>query len=744
MPMFVDVAFPISSYKVFSYRVPGAFSKSIAVGSRVKAPLGKRTAQGIVVCIRKKTEFKGRIKEISGLVDDKPILNEALWRLITWVSEYYLVPLGKAATAVLPTRLSTEYSPHSNKTVMLVESPDMTLVGKRATAQKEVLRFLSQKKIPILISELNSVLKNPYQVCKKLHELGLVVLGEKSILPSTTGFLHEPIHKDIKFNEDQKDVINKLTSSINAENFSPYLLHGVTGSGKTEIYIEAARKVLKKGKSAIILLPEISLTPQIAGRFKAAFGDTVTLWHSKLGQSERAWIWKQICAGDFKVVVGARSAVFMPLKNIGLIVMDEEQESSFKQESPDPRYHSREVALMRGKIDKSVVLLSSATPSLDSYYNQVKGKIDLLHLPKRFGGAKYPLVHVVDMNEESEEAGNPRYIFSSLLQEKIQERLDNNEQVILLQNRRGHSPVVRCMDCGYLEVCPHCAVTLTYHKRGNTLQCHQCGFVQSPPPSQCQNCSGDRIHLSGIGTQRVEDLVENTFPSAVIKRLDIDSAKSARVISTTLTKFSKGEIDILLGTQMIAKGLDFENATLVGIINADAGLYLPDFRAGERVFQLIYQASGRAGRRQKQGEVVIQTYDKDNPVIHAASKLDLKKYYNVLLNERKSLNYPPFSWIAKVEFAGKIKQNVESVSQTVSTSLPDPFKGLEILGPSYCYRERIRDNWRMQIVFKSNKDKDVSGTRLHTFLRKGLKIDDLKQTQKGVRITIDINPVSLL
>jgi primosomal protein N' (replication factor Y) len=287
-------------------------------------------------------------------------------------------------------------------------------------------------------------------------------------------------------------------------------------------------------------------------------------------------------------------------------------------------------------------------------------------------------------------------------------------------------------------------VTLTYHKKGNTLQCHLCGFIQSPPPSQCQNCSGDRIQLSGIGTQRVEDLVENTFPSAVIERLDTDSAKSAKTISETLAKFSNGEIDILLGTQMIAKGLDFENATLVGIINADTGLYLPDFRAGERVFQLIYQASGRAGRRKKQGEVVIQTYDKENPVIRAASKLDLKKYYNVLLNERKSLNYPPFSWIAKVEFAGKIKQNVEDVSQAVSVSLPAPFKGLDILGPSYCYRERIRDYWRMQIVFKSNKDKDVSGTKLHTFLKKGLKIDDLKKTQKGVRITIDINPVSLL
>lgn len=744
MIMFVDVAFPISSFKVFSYSVPPALTKSIAIGSRVNAPLGKRSAKGIVVRVRRRINFKGQIKDISGLVDDTPILNEALWELISWVSDYYLVPIGKAATAVLPSRFSTGYSPRKVKLVSLSDSGDMSAVDKRAPAQLKVLEFLSERNSPILLSRLNGIVSNPHQVCQKLSDLGLVHISKMKTLPVATGFLDEPIHKEISFNKEQSKVITEISSSIDSNKFSPFLLHGVTGSGKTEIYIEAARRVIAKGKSVIILLPEIALTPQIAGRFKSAFGSSVTLWHSKLGISERAWIWKKICGGRFKVVIGARSAVFMPLKNIGLIVMDEEQESSFKQESPDPRYHAREVALMRGKIDKSVVLLSSATPSIDSYFNQVKGKLNKLQLSKRFGGAKYPLVHVVDMNQELEEAGNPRFIFSSLLQEKIQDRLNKNEQVILLQNRRGHSPVVRCLDCGSMEMCPHCEVTLTYHKKGNSIQCHLCGFCKSPPPSQCKNCASDLMQLSGIGTQRVEDLVKHTFPDALIQRMDIDSAKSAKTISSTLAKFGNGEIDILLGTQMIAKGLDFENATLVGIINADTGLYLPDFRAGERVFQLIYQASGRAGRREKQGEVVIQTYSKDNPVIQSASKLDLKKYYNVLLNERKSLNYPPFSWIAKVEFSGKQKQNVESVSLAVSTSLPKPYSGLDILGPAYCYRERIRDNWRMQLVFKSNKEKDLSGEKLHAFIKNGLKTDKLRKTQKGVRITVDINPVSLL
>lgn len=718
--------------------------KSIAIGARVSAPLGNRSANGIVVRIRKKISFKGQVKDISGLVDDTPVLNEALWKLISWVSDYYLVPIGKAATAVLPSRFSTGYSPRKVKLISLSESADVSIVDKRASAQVKVLEYLSKQNTPRQISELSAVVSNPHQVCKRLSDLGLVKISEKDSMPVTTGFLDEPIHKEISFNAEQTNVISEISSSIESDKFSPYLLHGVTGSGKTEIYIEVARRVIAKGKSVIILLPEIALTPQIAGRFKAAFGSTVTLWHSKLGLSERAWIWKEICGGSYNVVIGARSAIFMPLKKIGLIVMDEEQESSFKQESPDPRYHAREVALMRGKIDKSVVLLSSATPSIESYFNQAIGKLSKLHLPKRYGGAKYPLVHVVDMNEESEEAGNPRFIFSSLLQDKIQDRLDRNEQVILLQNRRGHSPVVRCLDCGSIEMCPHCEVTLTFHKKGNSIQCHLCGFSQSPPPSQCKNCASDLMQLSGIGTQRVEDLVKNTFPNAVMKRMDIDSAKSAKTITSTLAKFGTGEIDILLGTQMIAKGLDFENATLVGIINADTGLYLPDFRTGERVFQLIYQASGRAGRRDKQGEVVIQTYNKDNPVIQSAAKLDLKKYYNMLLNERKSLNYPPFSWIAKVEFSGKRKQNVEVVSNSVSEALPKPYRGLDILGPAYCYRERIRDYWRMQIVFKSNKDKDMSGEKLHTFIKDGLKTDELNTTQKGVRITIDINPVSLL
>lgn len=742
--MFADVAFPISSYKTFTYSVPKSLKDTVSVGSRVRAPLGSRSAQGIVVALKKQVQFKGRVKSISSLIDDKPVLDQNLWELIQWMNDYYMVPIGKAATAALPSRLSTRYNPAAVVTVKLKQTPSGAEIERRAFAQKRIMAHLRKLRKAVTVSSLKSLASNPLQVCRRLEEMGMVSLGEKTELKRQSGFMVEPLHRKIRFTEEQQKVLKKVKNSLNSEKFHPFLLHGVTGSGKTEIYIESARQAIEKNRSVIILLPEIALTPQIAGRFRAAFGDSVALWHSRLGHAERAGIWKRICADEFKVVIGSRSAIFVPLRNLGLIVVDEEQESSFKQESPDPRYHARETALMRAKIHGAVVVLASATPSLESFYNQVQGKIAGLSLPKRFGGSKYPQVHVVDMNKEMEESGKASFIFSSLMQEKIEDRLKKGEQVILLQNRRGHSPVVRCRDCGAIEMCPHCELSLAYHSYGKSVRCHMCGFTRSPPSEICQSCSSDQIQLHGIGTQRVENLIAATFPKARMERLDIDTARRAGKISTTLDEFGNGNIDILLGTQMIAKGLDFKNATLVGIINADTGLFLPDFRAGERVFQLIYQAAGRAGRRKKAGEVVIQTFNSESPVIQASSKLDLKKYYNIVLSERRALNYPPFSWMIKIEFSGKSKAAVEAVSKQTKVQLPKPYKGLDVLGPVLCYRERIRDRWRMQIVLKSSKEKDPVGTKIHTYLRTGISMNEIMKQPRGVRIAIDVNPVSLL
>lgn len=743
--MFVDVAFPISSYRVFTYQVPRPLEPNIVVGIRVRAPLGHRQAQGIVVAKHKKPHFAGKVKPLSSLVDEFPVLDEHLWKLLLWMSDYYLTPLGQVARAIIPTRLTTRYQP---PTRLMVRSKDvvkdqLTELREKAPAQARVLHHLANQKEAIPVTELKGLAANLTAVCRKLAEKGLVTLEAVEQLPDATGFTFQPVTRDVRFNEDQQGVLETLVGGLARRNFQSYLLHGVTGSGKTEIYIEAARKCLESGRRVILLLPEIALTPQIAGRFRAVFKDRVALWHSRLPHNVRTWTWKRICAGDFDVVIGARSAVFCPVTNLGLIVLDEEQEQTYKQESPEPRYHAREVALMRGRLHRAVVVLSSATPSLESYYNHIQSKYVYLQLPERFGGAKYPHVHLVNMVQEQEETGKMDQLISGLLQDKIAQRLECNEQVILLHNRRGFAPVYYCLQCGEMVMCPHCRVTLTYHRVGPALRCHFCGYVRPDLPLECSHCGSPHLRLRGTGTQKVEDHIQATFPKARLARLDLDTTRSTRVLTRRLERFGRGEIDILVGTQMLAKGLDFDNATLVGIVNGDTGLFLPDFRASERVFQLIYQAAGRSGRRRKLGEVVIQTYNPDNPVIKHAAHLDLKTFYNILLSERRELNYPPFSWMVKLEFSGKKRAWVVEVAEAVRRGLKGHYRGLEIVGPASCYREKLRDRYRLQVLFKSSKEKDPNGTRLHRFLHQNF-VASKNIPRSGVRLNIDVNPVSLL
>ncbi|MFC1549783.1 primosomal protein N' [Candidatus Neomarinimicrobiota bacterium] len=743
--MFVNVAFPIASYQEFTYSVPAALEKSISVGSRVSAKLGKRQLIGLVVAILKETKFTGSVKPVDALVDDQPVLNESLWHLIQWMSRYYMTPIGQAVKTALPDTLSTKYQPPT-KWVVNIKSHDYDILEleKRAPTQAQVLKHLEQLKEPVPVTEFNMLASSPLTVCRNLADKNLVSLEEVMELPDITGFTFNPIHKEIVFSEAQHAVISSITDSIQNEKFKPYLLHGVTASGKTEIYIDIAHKTLDSGRSVIILLPEIALTPQIAGRFRAVFGDKVALWHSKLSAAARAWTWKGICRGDFNVVIGARSAVFTPLNDLGLIVVDEEQESSFKQDSLAPRYHARDVALMRGKLQKAAVVLASATPSFESYYNQLHDKFSYFHLQERFGGARYPHVKIVDMLKEQEESGKFDQIFSGLLLDKIDDRLKKNEQILLLQNRRGFAPILRCHDCGSVVMCKNCQISMTYHIKGTVLQCHYCGHSLEKRPEQCDTCGSPEFDLQGTGTQKVEELIKENFPKSVVARLDVDSVRTGKNLVSILKKFEKGDINILLGTKMIAKGLDFKNVTLVGIINADTGLYLPDFRSGERVFQLIYQAAGRAGREKKPGEVIVQTYSIDDPVIKYATRLDLKSYYNIALNQRQELNYPPFSWLAKIEFTGLNKTKVEQYAKRICAKLPSNIKGMEVLGPAWCYREKLRNRFRMQLVIKSYKQLDTNGYNLHSVLNKYFLEAGHSRTRSGIKTIIDVDPTTLL
>ncbi|MAD51202.1 MAG: primosomal protein N' [Candidatus Marinimicrobia bacterium] len=744
MIMFAEVAFPISSYCQFTYKIPKEFIDSLQVGTRVKAPLGNRMVTGIVVNKSAKSDFKGKHKQIKELVDHQPVMDKKLWKLVTWMSKYYFTPIGQVVKTVLPSNLSAKYTPPTTSIISFKTwGDDYKQFQKKSPAQAKVLKHLSTQKGAIPISSLKNLVSNPSAISKTLFEKDLVDLDEVTNLPDITGFTFSKIHKEIKFTDEQQLAIDDLSTKLNSGKFSPTLLHGVTGSGKTEIYIELVRQALEQNKSAILLLPEISLTPQIAGRFRAVFDEQVALWHSKLSHAARAWTWKKICSGEFNVVIGARSAIFAPIKNIGVIIIDEEQENSFKQDSPEPRYHARDIALMRGKLHKAVVLMSSATPSLDSYYNYVQGKYDYIQLNDRFGGAPYPQVYVVDMIKEQEETGKFQQVISSMLQQKMERKFAKGEQVILLQNRRGFAPIMRCGDCGHVETCVQCEIALTYHSYKRMLKCHFCGFETGDITTACQKCSSINIKLLGVGTQKVEDIIADIFSNIKVARIDYDTTRKITSMTNVLEQFSAGKIDVLIGTQMIAKGLDFDNATLVGIVNGDTGLFLPDFRSGEKVFQLIYQAAGRSGRR-KSGEVVIQTYNPDNPVLKHAAKLDQKTYYNIALSERRELQYAPFSWMIRIEIEGAKKEHVNTTAEIICSKLRPSPKGIIILGPANCYRERLRSKYRMHIILKSNKTYDINGNKMHKYLQKRISAKLFDKIPSGVKAFIDVNPVSVL
>ncbi len=742
--MFVDVAFPISSYRQFTYRVPKEFIDQIRVGTRVKAPLGKRMVTGIVVARFTKSDYRGEHRNIKQLVDPQPVMDKKLWDLAQWMSSYYYTPLGQVVKTVLPVKLSAKYSPPITSLVTFKSfGKDYERLQKRAPAQTRVLQYLSTQDGAVQVSALKHLVSGPNMICKSLFDKGLVDLDEQINLPDVTGFTFSKIYKKIVFTAEQRIVLDELSQKLNSGKFSPTLLHGVTSSGKTEIYIEIVRQALAMDKAAILLLPEISLTPQIAGRFRAVFGDQVALWHSRLSHSARAWIWKQVCTGNINVIIGARSAVFAPLKNLGIIIIDEEQEYSFKQESPAPRYHARDIALMRGTLHNALVIMSSATPSLESYYNHVKGKYIYLRLNERYGSVPYPRVHVVDMIKEQEETGKFQQVISRMLMKKMENRFAKSEQVILLQNRRGFAPILRCGDCGSVETCTQCEVALTYHSYERVLKCHFCGYKTGKIAIACRQCASINMKLLGTGTQKVEDIIHGLFPNVKTARIDFDTARNTVAMTKTLEKFANGEGDVLIGTQMVAKGLDFDNATLVGIVNGDTGLFLPDFRSGEKVFQLIYQAAGRSGRK-KPGEVVIQTYNPDNPVLKHAAKLDQKTYYNIALSERQELNYTPFAWMIRIEVEGIKKDHVNTYTDKIRKNLRSPAKGIEILGPANCYRERLRGKYRMHIILKSDKKYDTNGKKLHSFLQKRFSAGLLDKLPSSIKAFVDVNPISVL
>lgn len=640
---------------------------------------------------------------------------------------------------------------------------DKKLPSKQAALLEEILQRSQSDDNPIPVDALLKQLRASLSSLKGLETKGLVKIAKREVIRASSYETDEPL-LNITLNKFQQEALNSISAALKLEHYKTFLLHGITGSGKTQVYIDAIRAVLAAGKTAIVLVPEISLTPQTVRRFKAHFGTDVAVMHSQMSIGERYDAWRQAHQQKIKIVIGPRSAIFAPLRNIGLIVVDEEQEASYKQFDASPRYNARDVAIVRASYNNAVVVLGSATPSVESYYNALSGKYDTLELPERVDNAKLPTIDIVDMAKERKRVFEdlkkevkekqsqfpkrlPPASISKLLKDQITERLGKKEGVILLQNRRGFSHVVECFECGYVEKCDNCEVTLTYHEAKKHLRCHYCGFVKRPP-TVCPKCQGTEIRFHAFGTQQVEGELQELFPKATILRMDMDTTSHKGAHDHLLKQFGSGEADILLGTQMVAKGLDFPRVTLVGVISADTQMLLPDFRASERTFQLLTQVAGRAGRSTLAGEVVIQTLQPDHYSLHHVLSHDFPGFYKEELEYRRELDYPPFSRIVLLEFKGERENEVQHHAKKFVEFLlhENSANYFLVLGPADAAIPKLKSQFRKHVIIKNLKSTDPAGSYLRSALLKArqlYKSSPLSKNRK-VQMTVDVDPQGMM
>ncbi len=746
MPDAASVLIDGSGHLQFSYSIPPHLSGKVGVGSRVRVPLRTRQASGTIIGLESADIDAARIRPLDSLIGSDPVLTPKLLELAHWISNYYYAPLETVLRTVLPEAVRSEAQTFKTRKVVRLladlEPGELATIEKRAPRQATVLQqLLETKPHPVLLSDLEK--DGGSGVCRALERKGIVGIEDSQV--------HRDPHASEQFvpsdpltlNADQQTAYERISDALcppagRSEDFRPFLLHGVTGSGKTEVYLQLIRNVIEGGRSALVLVPEISLTPQTVERFKSRFAhmqDQVAVLHSHLSQGERHDEWFKIHRKHARIVVGARSAVFAPLENLGLIVVDEEHETSYKQENP-PRYHARDIAVVRGKLENCAVLLGSATPSLESYENVRRGKYTLLELPRRADDQRMPLIRVIDMRTESRRNKGGPSIVSERLRIAMDKRFDEGEQIILFLNRRGFATSLVCQECGHVCECNHCSVPLTFHRTEERLICHICGF-QRLAPSKCPECASPTIRLAGYGTQKVEDVLKRLFPDRNVARVDTDSMKRKNLLRDTLNAFKAGKIDILVGTQMIAKGLHFPNVTLVGILNADLGLHVPDFRAGERTFQLLTQVAGRAGRGEILGEVVVQTFTPHSPSIQFARHHDFTGFAEQELQFRKQFQYPPYTHAVLVTVRSTHEARAEFSMTTVANRLRKQI-GPEILmgEPMPSPLARAAGQYRFQLFLRA-----PSATRITASLKETL---DKLSFPKDVIVSVDVDPYFLM
>ena len=698
---------------VFDYAIPSGLD--VRPGCRVRVPLRRKSAVGTVLATGESEQADFALRELESLIDPEPLITPVLLRAADWIANYYGSSMESVIRSVLPEGVRSEENSAKTRRIAVLEiAPDPAVLAKlekRAPRQFTILSLLAhapEMRLPVAdLGEGNAA------ALKAMEKAGLLRLESEEVRREPDGDLVEEIleSKPLALNAGQAAALEGVLAAVaNPAESKPILLLGVTGSGKTEVYLQAAQRALDLGKTVLVLVPEISLTPQTVRRFKARFAamqEQVAVLHSNLSQGERFDEWHRIRKGVARIVIGARSAVFAPLPDLGLILVDEEHENTYKQENV-PRYHGRDVAVLRAAFEPCAIVLGSATPSLESWNNTLAGKYELLRLNERADGQSMPLVRVVDMRiEQTKHKGGPA-ILSDKLRTALEQRLEKGEQSILFLNRRGFARSLQCNSCGHVCQCPHCAVALTYHRTDERLVCHVCGY-QSIVPRKCPECRDPGILLQGYGTQKVEEVLTKILPKAKFARIDADAMRRKHALRDTLDAFKAHKIDILIGTQMIAKGLHFPNVTLVGILNADLGLHVPDFRAGERTFQLITQVAGRAGRGELEGEVIVQTFTPHSPSIQYARKHDFDGFSEQEMEFRREFSFPPYGHCAVLTARSTHERRAEFTLQTLHVRLAENLPAGITLGevlPSPLIRSH--GQFRFQITLRSSKARPLT------------------------------------
>lgn len=800
--LIAEVIVDVSTYHVdrpFDYQVPPEWESVIELGCRVKVPFGPRNVLGFIVGLKYETDVPlNKLKGITQILDMEPALTEEMLQMAKWLKNNTICYEIDALQVMLPSALRAKYE----KIIKLQKNQNLPeevqpLFGKRQ--QVNFKEFERAGLLPLLkqlvaenIVTIENVVKQQGNVkeirmvqitadqqlveraleqssravkqrlllqwmCQHLGEIlppqricdeagvSLSVL-EAVIDKGAAQFIQEEVFRDpftkevsrtqaLQLTDEQQVALQAITTTMEQQTAETFLLHGVTGSGKTEVYLQAIQKVLNEGKEAIMLVPEISLTPQMTERFRSRFGEMVAVMHSGLSVGEKYDEWRKIQQGKVKVVVGARSAIFAPFTNIGLIILDEEHESTYKQED-SPRYHARDVAIWRSEFYNCPIILGSATPALESFARAKKGVYTLLSLKQRALHQALPTVYIADMREELRQ-GN-RSMFSQSLIEAIRIRLEKKEQMVLFLNRRGYSSFVLCRDCGTVVQCPNCDISLTYHRTTEKLKCHYCGYEEHVPQI-CPQCQSDHIRYFGTGTQKVEEEIYKLFPEARVLRMDVDTTKHKGAHEEILETFGTGQADILLGTQMIAKGLDFPNITLVGVLSADTSLHLPDYRAAERTFQLLTQVSGRAGRHDKPGEVIIQTYTPEHYAIELAKTQDYEPFYEREMFLRRRSSYPPYYFVALIQLSHEDVMMAAEYAGRVADWLRENLSNqVAIIGPTTASIARLQNRYRYQCLIKYKIEPN-----LIPVLQRLLAMYRAEWIKQGILMTVDLDPSTI-